>query len=131
MTTTPTRTSHLSGRALAYAVAKATSQPLEILPSEYGTGPRLFAKQGLEIVRYRPDLDPAQAWPLLVKYGRRCRLHLDFQCNGASYLEAGIRTGHTANDMLTAAMRALVSHLLGPQVDIPTELLEATQEGAA
>lgn len=131
MITAPTLTSHLTGRALAYAVARATKQTLEILPSEYGTGPRLFIKQGHEIVRYRPDADPAQAWPLLIKYGRRIRLHLDFQCNGASYLEAGIRTGHTANDMLTAALRALVSHLIGPQVDIPVELLGASQGRAA
>lgn len=127
MTTAPTLTSHLTGRALAYAVAKATNQTLEILPPEYGNGPRLFAKQGRETVRYRPDEDPTQAWPLLVEYGRGTGLRLDFQCNRASYLEAGIRTGHTANDMLTAALRALVSHLLGPQVDIPVDLLDASQ----
>lgn len=130
--TTSVRTSTLKGTALAHAVAQAGHLKMFILPSEYATGPRLFVTHNNgKVERWWPDQDAGQAWPLLCKHGRRIRLELHFHDHAASYLEAGIRCGHTANDMLTAALRALVSHHLGPTVEIPTELLETGQGGAA
>lgn len=117
------RTSSLTGNALAWAVGETEGMDMYIKPGQYGSGPGVFANISGRAVRWWPDQDAAQAWPLLVKHGRRVRLHLDFECNGASYLEAGIRCGHTAGDMLTAAMRALVSIKLGPVALIPAELL--------
>lgn len=132
MSTKAINSSQLSGIALAYAVGTITRQRLEILPTEYGTGPRLFFRDGTELRSFRPDRDIAQAWPLLCRYGRKGRLELHFHYNGASCLQAGIRTGHTADRMLTAALRALVTHLHGHAIEIPVELLSPEQmEGAA
>lgn len=117
------QTSTLTGTALAWAVGSAEGLGLYIKPGQYGSGPGVFANINGRATRWWPDRDAAQAWPLLLKHGRRVRLHLDFQCNGASYLEAGIRCGHTANDILTAAMRAIVSMKLGRFAQIPAELL--------
>ncbi|XXF10167.1 DUF2591 family protein [Pseudomonas sp. D2-3] len=121
--TTELPTSTLTGAALAWAVGTAEGLDLYIKPGQYGSGAGVFANINGRATRWWPESDAAQAWPLLVKHGRRVRLRLDFQCNGASYLEAGIRCGHTASDMLTAAMRTLVSIKLGPVVMIPAELL--------
>ncbi|UQY33786.1 DUF2591 domain-containing protein [Pseudomonas fulva] len=121
--TTELPTSTLTGAALAWAVGTAEGLDLYIKPGQYGSGAGLFANINGRATRWWPERDAAQAWPLLEKHGRRVRLHLDFQCNGASYLEAGIRCGHTARDMLTAAMRAIVSIKLGPVAVIPAELL--------
>lgn len=132
MTTRPISTSHLSGIALAYAVGSAMQRPMEILPSEYGTGPRLFVKETHGLRPFRPDRDPAEAWALFCRYGQQARLKLHFHYNGASCLQVGIRAGHTANRMLTAALRALVSHLHGQAIEIPVELLDPEpQEGSA
>lgn len=131
MTTRPVSTSQLTGIALAYAVGQAMRRPLEILPSDYASGPRLFIREGAELRSFRPDRDPETAWPLLCQYGQQARLELHFHYNGASCLQAGIRTGHTADRMLTAALRALVTHLHGQAIEIPIELLEPAQEGAA
>ncbi|OLU15362.1 hypothetical protein BVH01_16210 [Pseudomonas sp. PA1(2017)] len=117
------QTSTLTGGALAWAVGTAEGLDLYIKPGQYGSGPGVFANINGRATRWWPDQDAAQAWPLLEKHGRRVRLHLDFQCNGASYLEAGIRGGHTANDMLTAAMRTIVSMKIGPVALIPAQLL--------
>ncbi|WP_437881064.1 phage protein NinX family protein [Pseudomonas sp. LRF_L74] len=124
------QTSSLAGSALAYATGLAEGLAMFILPPEYGTGHRLFATIGGRDVRWNPQEDPAQAWPLLIKYGRRIRLHLDFQCNGASYLEAGIRAGYTANDMLTATLRALVAKKFGSFVQVPVELSDSPASDA-
>jgi hypothetical protein len=132
MTTKPISTSNLTGIALAYAVGSAIQRPVEILPSEYGSGPRLFVKETHGVRPFRPDRDPGEAWALFCRYGQQARLELHFQYNGASCLQAGIRAGHTADRMLTAALRALVSHLHGQAIEIPIELLDPEQrEGAA
>lgn len=120
---TEVQTSTLTGPALAWAVGTAEQLDMYIKPGQYASAPGVFATISDRAVRWWPDHDPAQAWPLLVKHGQRERLQLDFQCNGASYLEAGIRCGHTARDMLTAVMRAIVSMKLGPVALIPAELL--------
>lgn len=132
MNTKPVGTSQLTGIALAYAIGQAIKLPLAILPSEYASGPRLFVKETYGLVSFRPDRDPALAWSLFCRYGQQARLELHFHYNGASCLQAGIRAGHTANPMLTAGLRALVSHLHGQAIEIPVELLESEpQAGAA
>lgn len=131
MSTKPISTSELSGITLAFAIGTTIRLPLEILPSVYGTGPRLFIKDSIGLRSFRPDRDPALAWSLLCKHGQQARLRLDFHCNAASCLQGGIRTGHTANRMLTAALRALVTHLHGHAIEIPIELIGTDQEGAA
>jgi len=125
MTTKPISTSQLTGIALAYAIGQAMNLPLVILPSEYASGPRLFVKERHGLLSFRPDRDAQQAWPLFCQYGQRARLELHFHYNGASCLHAGIRIGNTADRMLTAGLRALVTHLHGQAVEIPIELLEA------
>ncbi|SDF23543.1 phage protein NinX family protein [Phytopseudomonas seleniipraecipitans] len=120
---TEVQTSTLTAGSLAWAVGTAEGLDMYIKPGQYGSAPGVFANISGRAIRWWPEQDAAQAWPLLVKHGRRERLHLDFQCNGASYLEAGIRCGHKARDMLTAAMRAIVSMQLGPVALIPAELV--------
>lgn len=132
MNTKPICTSQLTGIALAYAIGEAMKLPLEILPSEYASGPRLFVKTPHGLVPFRPDRDPREAWALFCRYGQQARLELHFHYNGASCLQAGIRTGNTADRMLTAGLRALVTHLHGQAIEIPIDLLGAEQqEGAA
>lgn len=131
MSTKPIGTSTLTGIALAYAIGQAMKLPLVILPSEYASGPRLFIKESYGLRSFRPDKDPALAWSLFCRYGQEARLELHFHYNGASCLQAGIRTGHTANRMLTAALRALVTHLHGQAIEIPTVLLEPEQQDGA
>lgn len=132
MSTKPINTSQLTGIALAYAIGQAMKLPLVILPSEYASGPRLFVKEPYGLRTFRPDRDPAAAWALFCRYGQQARLELHFHYNGASCLQAGIRTGCTAERMLTAGLRALVTHLHGQAIEIPIALLDPEQqEGAA
>ncbi|MBK3797506.1 hypothetical protein CXF92_18705 [Pseudomonas sp. Choline-3u-10] len=132
MTSKPISTSQLTGIALAYAVGHAMQRPMEILPSEYGSGPRLFVIETHGLRPFRPDRDPGEAWALFCRYGQQARLELHFHYNGASCLQAGIRTGHTADRMVTAGLRAMVTHLHGQAIEIPIQLLDTEQqEGAA
>lgn len=131
MTTKPIGTSQLTGIALSYAIGQAMKLPLVILPSEYASGPRLFIKDSHGLRSFRPDRDPAAAWAIFCRYGQQARLELHFHYNGASCLQAGIRAGHTANRMLIAGLRALVTHLHGQAIEIPIELLEPEQQAGA
>lgn len=131
MTTKPISTSQLTGIALAYAIGQVMKHTLVILPSEYASGPRLFIKESYGLVSFRPDRDPALAWSLFCRYGQQARLELHFHNNGASCLQAGIRTGNTAKRMLTAGLRALVTHLHGQAIEIPIELLDSERQGDA
>lgn len=128
MSTKPISTTQLTGIALAYAIGYAMKLPLVVLPSEYASGPRLFIKETYGLINFRPDRDPATAWPLFCRYGQQARLELHFHYNGASCLQAGIRTGCTADRMLTAGLRALVTHLHGQAIEIPIELLGPEHE---
>lgn len=129
--TTELQTTTLNGPALAWAVGRAEGMEMFIISGQYQNGPGVFALLAGRAVRWQPEVDANQAWPLMLKHGHRIRLHLDFQCNAASYLEAGIRCGFTANEMLTAVLRTLVSYKFGRFVAIPTELIEPDQGGAA
>lgn len=131
MSTRAISTSQLAGIALAYAIGQTMKLQLVILPSEHASGPRLFVKDTYGLHSFRPDRDPALAWSLFCRYGQQARLELHFHYNGASCLQAGIRSGHTANRMLTAGLRALVSHLHGQAIEIPVELIEPQQKAGA
>lgn len=125
------KTTSLKGVALDYAVAIAEGLKTDILPTEYGTGPRVFVANG-RYRRYWPTLDWEQAGALLDKF------HIQTSYSGNGFSNSPTRehwcayvcepsgkesrsSGH-GPDARTAICRAVVAAVLGDEVDIPEEL---------
>lgn len=113
------KTAQLKGVALDWATAKADGLSPDILPTEYGTGPRIFVAKG-RYQRYWPTLDWLQAGELLEKH----RLMICPQTTG-NWLWNG--DGATAPLIIAtcprvAICRAVVAAVLGDEVDIPEDL---------
>lgn len=124
------QTTDLEGPALAWALGVVDGRALEVLPSEYGTGPRVFVLHGQQRVRWRPDCDWDALGQLLVGHGPRLGLELRLGESSASFVRAGMRVGYTANSVLIAAGRALVGARLGDVVQVPAALVSGQGEVA-
>lgn len=140
------KTAELSGAALDWAVAKAEGLEVKIEPPIYGTGPRVFASNGLALTRYRPSTDWAQGGPLIQKYGvllspPASQVHRNYGYADArnGYYESGLwgttifgrerkhrRTSFShPTEPLIAGMRAIVQFELGDEVQVPDGLAQA------
>ncbi len=125
------QTSELIGIALDWAVAKATDEPIELIPAnpDWGTVAELKAKNWLDRIGEEYDWSPSSDWdqigPLLTKY------RIEFKYASDDVVKAVIASGVAfypvpggfGPDHLIAACRAIVLHELSQAVMVPKELL--------
>lgn len=117
MQTVTVRTAELSGRALDWAVGQALGYQIEILPSEYGTGPRLFYNSE----RWAPSTEWSQGGPLI----HSLRLNVDPGRPGTAdwyAFDRGRCRASYGETPLIAICRTVVDGTFGDLIDIPAEL---------
>jgi hypothetical protein len=113
------RTSKLTGEALHWATAKADGLEPTILPSEYGTGPRVVVGDK----HYRPTVDWLQAGELLERHGVAVgQLPTKAGVWCADFPADAGKKVHFATKPRTAICRAVVAAAFGETVEIPEEL---------
>lgn len=117
------RTEELAGPALDWSVALALSMYPIILPSEYGTGPRVFVPKARGWLRWRPSTDWAQGGVLIDQH----MIHLRgpqfvgdcWQAWIKMFSDQPDQAGATA---LEAVCRTVIATLHGGQVWVPSAL---------
>lgn len=116
----------LIGPALDWAAAKADGRDMELFIPVNGRVQ--ICGMWSSGCTFAPSIDGGQGWPIIAEHGKRIGLELRIAENSASYLQGGMRIGHTANTVLVAAMRAIVAAILGDTVSVPVELMGVPHE---
>lgn len=132
------KTSELEGAALDWAVAKALNLTLRHQQRNgcHAAGYHAVGKAyGYIWYDTQPNgyvgslygWNPSRCWkdggPLIAEQGKRIGLELRISENSASFIQAGMRIGYIASDVLIAACRAIVGAKLGDTVQVPDELV--------
>lgn len=128
------RTEELTGPALDWVVARARGLVPLIYASTYGTGPRVFVNEGLQLTRWKPSVDLAQGFALIddmtveivhfpgATAATKARVSISML--GRVYSQHGPTP-------LIALCRAVAACIHGDMVRVPAELLEpATGEAS-
>lgn len=123
------KTADLAGEALGWAVGKAESLDLQLVPPGYNGVPwRVFALyQGQAIEhakRYNPWEDWALGGPLVEKYKLDLGAPMEMKLGPwNANTEWGHPSGQKGGTALVAACRAVVASRLGDTVQVPKELI--------
>lgn len=121
------RTEDLAGPALDWAVARARGLAPLIYPSTYGTGPRVFVNNGLQLTRWKPSEDRAQGWALLDEMTVKI-VHFPGATAATKARVSVSMLGHVYSQHgptpLIALCRAVTACIHGDAVRVPAELLE-------
>jgi hypothetical protein len=115
------KTADLAGEALGWAVGIAEGLDLILVPPEYGTPWRVFARYQGQAIQHTKRYNPWEDWALAGALVDKYRVCLDFKCGLWSALgDEWVAGCHTPP---IAICSAVVTTKLGDTVQVPKELM--------